>query len=81
MKKKVRVRYFALLREQRGLDEEGVETGASTAAEVYEELRTLHGFTLPASRLRVAINDDFAPWSARILDGDALAFLPPVAGG
>jgi molybdopterin synthase sulfur carrier subunit len=81
VKKKVRVRYFAVLREQRGLDEEGVETGASTAAEIYEELRALHRFSLPADRLRVAINDDFAPWSTKVLDGDALAFLPPVAGG
>lgn len=81
MKKTVRVRYFAVLREQRGLDEEMVATAAPTAAEVYEELRARHGFTLPADRLRVAINDDFAPWSAVVRDGDALVFLPPVAGG
>jgi molybdopterin converting factor subunit 1 len=81
VKKTVRVRYFAILREQRGLDEEAVATGASTAAEVYEELRALHKFTLPAERLRVALNGDFALWSAAVLDGDALAFLPPVAGG
>jgi len=79
--KTVRVRYFAVLREQRGLDEEEVATGASTAAEVYEELRARHRFTLPCGRLRVAINDDFAPWPSKVRDGDALAFLPPVAGG
>jgi sulfur-carrier protein len=81
VKKMVRVRYFAILREQRGLDEEEVATGASTAAEVYEELRDRHRFTLPGGRLRVAINDDFAPWTSEVRDGDALAFLPPVAGG
>lgn len=81
MKKTLRLRYFAILREQRGLDEEAFTTGSSTAAEVYEELRALHKFTLPSERLRVAVNGDFAPWSAAILDGDALAFLPPVAGG
>jgi molybdopterin converting factor subunit 1 len=81
VKKTVRVRYFAILREQRGLDEEAVSTGAPTAAGLYEELRALHGFTLPAARLRVAVNDDFAPWSSEVRDGDSLAFLPPVAGG
>jgi sulfur-carrier protein len=81
VKKTVRVRYFAVLREQRGLDEEAVATGASTAAELYEELRALHRFTLPCDRLRVAINGDFAPWASEVRDGDALAFLPPVAGG
>jgi molybdopterin converting factor subunit 1 len=81
VKKTVRVRYFAVLREQRGLDEETVATGASTAAELYEELRALHRFTLAAARLRVAVNDEFAPWATAVRDGDALAFLPPVAGG
>lgn len=81
MKKTVRVRYFAILREQRGLDEERVVTGAATAGELYEELRTRHRFTLPMERLRVAINDEFGSWTAAFRDGDALVFLPPVAGG
>ena len=79
--KSVRVRYFALLREQRGLDEETVATTAGSASELYEELRARHGFALGAERLRVAINDSFAPWEAPLTDGDALVFIPPVAGG
>jgi molybdopterin converting factor subunit 1 len=81
VKKTVSVRYFAILREQRGLDEETVTTGASTAADLYEELRASHRFTLPADRLRVAINDDFQAWGTPVRDGDALVFIPPVAGG
>lgn len=79
--KTIRVRYFAVLREQRGLDEERIDTEAASAAEVYEELRGRHRFSLPADRLRVAINDDFAPWTALVSDGDELVFIPPVAGG
>lgn len=79
--KTVRVRYFAILREQRGLDEEKVATMAATLAELYEELRILHRFTLPAERLRVAVNDEFGSWGAPVRDGDALVFVPPVAGG
>ena len=79
--KTVRLRYFATLREQRGLGDEQVATGAETAAELYEELRRRHRFTLPAERLRVAINDEFQPWTSAIRDGDALVFIPPVAGG
>jgi sulfur-carrier protein len=81
VKKKVRVRYFAVLRDQRGLDEESVSTGAATAGEFYEELRKRHGFTLPAERLRVAVNDEFEAWSTAIRDADSVVFLPPVAGG
>jgi molybdopterin converting factor subunit 1 len=79
--KTVRVRYFAILREQRGLDEEVVSTGAATAADLYEELRRRHGFTLVAERLRIAVNDEFEPWTAVIRDADSVVFLPPVAGG
>ena len=81
MMKSVRVQYFAILREQRGEAQETVATGANTAGELYAELRARHGFTLPADRLRAAVNDEFAPWSAALRDGDTLVFLPPVAGG
>lgn len=79
--KTVRVQYFALLREQRGQTGESLATAAATPAELYTELRARHGFTLPAERLRVAVNDEFAPWDAPLREGDALAFIPPVAGG
>ncbi len=79
--KTIRVQYFALLREQRGLAEETVATAAATAAELYDELRSRHGFTLPRERLRAAVNEEFAPWTAGLKEGDALVFLPPVAGG
>jgi sulfur-carrier protein len=81
VKKTVLVRYFAVLREQRGLESEEVATSAATAGELYEELRKLHGFALPAERLRVAVNDEFGPWASEVRSGDAFAFLPPVAGG
>lgn len=79
--KQIRVKYFALLREQRGMAEEIVATDAINAAELYEQLKKAHGFSLPAERLRAAVNDEFAPWTATVRDGDALAFIPPVAGG
>ncbi len=77
----IRIQYFAILREQRGLAEETLTTHAPTAAALYEELRARHAFTLPADRLRVAINSDFAPWATALADGQTLAFIPPVAGG
>ena len=81
MNKTVRVNYFAILREQRGLANERVSTTASSASGLYEELRARHGFTLPGSQVRVAINDEFQDWDSPVRDGDSLSFLPPVAGG
>jgi molybdopterin converting factor small subunit len=31
--------------------------------------------------LKVAINSEFADWSQPLAAGDAVVFLPPVAGG
>jgi molybdopterin synthase sulfur carrier subunit len=81
MTKNIHVQYFAILREQRGLGQEKLTTTAATAADLYAELRARHGFTLPAERLRVAVNDEFALWTVPLREGDALVFIPPVAGG
>ncbi len=79
--KAVRVQYFAILREQRGLAEEAISTAAATPEALYEELRSRHGFTLPAARVRAAINGDFAANTASLKAGDTIVFIPPVAGG
>lgn len=79
--KSVTIDYFAVLREARGEARETLETTAATAAELYEELRVRHGFSLPRSALRVAVNDDFVPWEHELRGGDRVSFIPPVAGG
>jgi molybdopterin converting factor small subunit len=79
--KNIRLQYFAILREQRGLAHETFATAAPTAAALYDELRARHAFTLPGDRLRVAINGEFAAWDTPLIDGMELVFIPPVAGG
>jgi molybdopterin converting factor subunit 1 len=79
--KSVSVRYFAILREERGLELERLDTAAGSVAELYDELRLRHRFTLAPGRLRAAVNDEFAPWTSAILEGDEVVFIPPVAGG
>lgn len=77
----ITVQYFALLREQRGLSRESLATPAATPAALYEELRARHGFTLPAERIRAAVNGDFVASDAPLADGSEVTFIPPVAGG
>ena len=79
--KTVTVKYFAILREQRGQAEETLTTAATDAATLYETLQAEHPFTLPVDRLRAAINGEFIPWPAPLKDGDEVVFIPPVAGG
>lgn len=77
----LRVRYFALLREQAGRSEEVLETGARTPRELYAELRARHPFTLAPEMLRVAVNDEFGEWTQPLAANDVVVFIPPVAGG
>jgi molybdopterin converting factor subunit 1 len=77
---RIRVQYFAILRERAGRSSEEVETAASTAAALYAELRQRYDFPDPAS-LKVAVNDEFAGWQSKLTDGDRIVFIPPVAGG
>ena len=77
----VSVHYFAILREQRGVDRETLTTAATTPSGLYDELRARHRFTLPADRVRAAVNDAFVAGSAGLKEGDRIVFIPPVAGG
>ena len=77
----VNLRYFAILREQRGIGSEQLSTMAETPAALYDALKNQYGFTLPADRVRVAINDQFDGMDRLLRDGDNVVFVPPVAGG
>jgi len=77
----IRVQYYALLREQAGRSDETVTTSARDPGELYAELRARYPFTLPPEMLRVAINAEFGEWTQALKAGDAVVFIPPVAGG
>jgi molybdopterin converting factor subunit 1 len=78
---KLNIRYYALLREQAGRSEESLETGAVTAANLYDELAARHPFTLARAQLKVAVNGEFSDWSRPLDPDDTVVFIPPVAGG
>lgn len=79
---KLRVHYFASLRDRAGCASEDIEVadGASLSA-LYAECCARHGFDFPRERLRVALDDAFVAWDHGLHDGAQVAFLPPVSGG
>ena len=79
--KRIKVQYYAILREQAGRSDESVLTGASTPRDLYNELKSRYPFSLAPEMLRVAVNAEFGEWSQRLADGDSVVFIPPVAGG
>ena len=78
---KVKVLYFASLRDVAGTTEEVVETPAADAAGLYAALQARHGFAMPRERLRVAIDGAFAQWTDPLREACEVAFIPPVSGG
>lgn len=81
MSRAVTVEYFAVLREERGVEREELETEARTPGELYEELRERHGFRLSSAQVRVALGGEFARMDAPLERGAQVVFIPPVAGG
>jgi molybdopterin-guanine dinucleotide biosynthesis protein A len=79
--REIKVQYYALLREQAGRSDETLTTRARTPRDLYAELAARYPFTLPADMLRVAVNAEFGEWTQPLKAGDAVVFIPPVAGG
>ena len=84
---KVRILYFAGLREQVGKGSEDLELpdGIATLGALRSHLIARGGAwqtALDESRLvRMAVNQDMAQAAAPIKAGDEIAFFPPVTGG
>ena len=77
----IHIQYYALMREQSGRSTESLETSAPTPQALYAELVHRYPFTLNQDQLKVAVNGEFCDWSRALQGGDAVVFIPPVAGG
>ena len=82
---KVRIKYFASIREAIGVASEDFETQAATLAALRTELIAREGAyaqsLAPGRALRMAQNQVMADDSAVLLEGAEIAFFPPVTGG
>ncbi|GAA4862557.1 MoaD/ThiS family protein [Luteimonas vadosa] len=78
---RVKLLYFASLRDAAGVACESVESTAADLRDLYMEARARHGFLLPPERLRVAVDGEFADWGSAPPAGGEIAFIPPVSGG
>jgi sulfur-carrier protein len=82
---KLRVRYFASLREALG-PEEPVELADGSTIGALRDLLIArggeHARVLARGRaVRAALNQTMADDAATVCDGDEIAFFPPVTGG
>jgi molybdopterin converting factor subunit 1 len=82
---RVRVLYFARLRERFGMAEESVDLAGTRVADLIAYLQARGGVwaeELSANRpFRVAVNQDIVTLDAVLLDNAEIAIFPPVTGG
>jgi len=77
---RVRLRFFAALREQMGArGERNVKSGATVEA-LWGSL-VAERPELAAVPVRFAVNETYVEPSHRLAEGDEVAFFPPVSGG
>ena len=80
---RVSVRYFAIVRERVGREEETLELAEGTdLAGAIEQLGQLRPAVRELRRhLQIAVNQEIAAGEQVLHDGDEVALIPPVAGG
>lgn len=80
----IQVKFFASLREQLGTSQLEVAAEYPTAEALRQALADRGGpwqRALMADSVLVAVNQSIQVWSAPLVDGDEVAFFPPVTGG
>jgi sulfur-carrier protein len=78
------IRYFAALRDQMGRSEQTLDTlPAATGDALVDWLASQDpaATALTHPSVRLIINDEIAPRSQPLRDGDTIAFCPPFSGG
>lgn len=80
---KVRVKFFAILRERAGTAEvlKELEDG-STVADLWRELQKDYAkLDVPGIRMLYAVNQNYVGVDQALKDQDEVVFIPPVSGG
>ena len=80
---RVRIKFFAILRERAGTGEASKEIAAgSTVADLWRELqRDYPKLDVPGIRLLYAVNQNYVSVDHELSDNDEVVFVPPVSGG
>ena len=78
---KIKIKYFANLREQSQKNKEELLSDFKNPSELYLFLKEKYHFSLSEKEIKVAINGEYQDFQTELKEGDVITFIPPVAGG
>jgi len=80
---KIKVKFFAILRERAGASEILKEIpDGSTVGDLWRELQKDYAkLNVPGIRLLYAVNQNYVGIDHQLSDRDEVVFIPPVSGG
>ena len=80
---RVVVRYFAVVREKLGKEEESLDIPDGYTVDALRSLLCERHLSIAPllGHVRAAVNREIVAWDRRLADGDEVALIPPVAGG
>ncbi|MFY0644975.1 MAG: MoaD/ThiS family protein [Bacteroidia bacterium] len=78
--KKLNLKYFGMIAEQMGLDQEVQQLVVAHTEELRQELES-RNFMLKSIPFRFAVNQVLVTENYPLNEGDEVALLPPFAGG
>ncbi|MBS7652279.1 MAG: molybdopterin converting factor subunit 1 [Candidatus Bathyarchaeia archaeon] len=79
---KIRIKYYASLRELVGTPSEelNLEDG-SKIEDLMRKIMEIHKPLKEVKRILIAVNEDYVEMNENLRDGDLVALFPPVSGG
>lgn len=79
---KVKIRYFASLREKAGKSQEEIQIDEGKCLQdIYLALSSQYSFPLSAKEIKFSLNNDYVDATRIPQENDVVVFIPPVAGG
>ncbi len=78
---RIRLRYFASIRERLGRTTEELEVPEGTTVSTVWDALVAQQPALAVQRYRPAVNQEYTSSGHVLRDGDEVVFIPPVSGG
>lgn len=78
---KIKVLYYAALRDFTQKKEETLEVENFTAEQLFDYVKKKYNIPVDSKDLKVAINESYEQWETPLKDKDTVVFISPVAGG